>query len=126
MRKIDTLLLRLSEAQNHRCCYCSVEMTFDTHCDTSVTRDHVIPRVFNGQTIWENLVAACNKCNHLRGNMEAYHFFALIFAGDHRRLWFARVREHDRLERRLVRKAIKDISVAWAHIDWTKRIQAWT
>lgn len=117
--------MRLSEAQNHRCCYCSVEMTFDMHRDTSVTRDHVVPRVFNGQTVWENLVAACNKCNGLRGNMEAYHFYALIVAGDQRRLWFARVREHDRLGRRFVQKAVKDVQVAWLYIDWERQMQAW-
>lgn len=125
MRKVDTMLMRLSEAQNHRCCYCSVEMTFDIHCDTSVTRDHVIPRVFNGQTEWDNLVAACERCNNLRGNMEAYHFHALMLAGDFDRLWNARVREHGRLDRRFARKAIEDIKVAWLYIDWQKRSQAW-
>ncbi len=123
MRKVDAVLMRLSEAQNHRCCYCSVEMTFDIHCDTSVTRDHVIPRVFGGPTTWDNLVAACEKCNHTRGNMEAYHFHALVLAGDFDRLWNARVREHDRLDRRFARKAAKDIRVAWLYIDWTKRMQ---
>lgn len=125
MRKVGRLLMRLSEAQNHRCCYCSGEMTFDLHKDTSVTRDHVIPRVFGGQTTWENLVAACCKCNHTRGNMEAYHFHALMSAGNEVRLYRAREREHERLGERLIRKAIKDVVVAWAHIEWIQRKEAW-
>ena len=85
-----------------------------------------MPRVFNGETVWENLVAACNKCNHTRGNMEAYHFYALIVAGNLERLRIAREREHERLDERFIRKAVKDINIAWAHIEWTNRIQAWT
>lgn len=33
-----------------------------------LTIDHVIPRSRGGADSWENLVAACNKCNHRKGN----------------------------------------------------------
>jgi 5-methylcytosine-specific restriction endonuclease McrA len=33
-----------------------------------LTIDHVIPRSRNGKDTWENLVTACNKCNHKKGN----------------------------------------------------------
>ena len=65
----------LSEAQNHRCCYCSVEMTLEDDCrPTMATREHLIPRIFGGPTEWWNLVAACNECNSLRGHMNALAF----------------------------------------------------
>lgn len=44
----------------NRCQYCG------THEDLTI--DHVIPRSRGGQDTWENLVAACNRCNHKKGN----------------------------------------------------------
>jgi len=42
------------------CVYCGAmgEMTFD----------HVIPRSKGGRTTWENVVAACGRCNLIKGN----------------------------------------------------------
>jgi predicted restriction endonuclease len=65
----------LSEAQNHRCCYCGCGMTLeDDMSPTMATREHVIPRALGGPTEWWNLVAACNECNTLRGHMSALAF----------------------------------------------------
>lgn len=33
-----------------------------------LTIDHIIPKSRGGADSWENLVAACNKCNHKKGN----------------------------------------------------------
>jgi len=33
----------------------------------NLTIDHVIPRRLGGKTRWENVVAACARCNHLKG-----------------------------------------------------------
>ena len=41
-----------------QCQYCA--NTFKTH---ELTFDHVIPRSRGGRTNWENIVAACQKCN---------------------------------------------------------------
>ena len=43
------------------CQYCGAggEMTFD----------HVVPRSRGGRTTWENVVAACGRCNLKKGNM---------------------------------------------------------
>ena len=43
------------------CQYCSAkgEMTFD----------HVLPRSRGGRTLWENVVAACGRCNLRKGNL---------------------------------------------------------
>jgi 5-methylcytosine-specific restriction endonuclease McrA len=34
---------------------------------THLTVDHVVPRSRDGQTTWENVVAACRDCNHRKG-----------------------------------------------------------
>jgi len=46
-----------------QCQYCST--IFKTH---ELTFDHVIPRSRGGRTNWENIVAACQKCNTLKGS----------------------------------------------------------
>ena len=47
---------------NYTCQYCGRK-------STNLTIDHVIPRHLGGQTIWENVVTACTRCNHLKGGM---------------------------------------------------------
>ncbi|HEX6970127.1 MAG TPA: HNH endonuclease [Micromonosporaceae bacterium] len=42
-----------------RCAYCR---------GPAETIDHVIPRSRGGQHVWENVVAACAKCNHTKGD----------------------------------------------------------
>jgi 5-methylcytosine-specific restriction endonuclease McrA len=39
----------------HRCQYCGA---------AAETLDHVLPRSRGGRHVWENLVAACRRCNH--------------------------------------------------------------
>jgi 5-methylcytosine-specific restriction endonuclease McrA len=34
----------------------------------SLTLDHVIPKSRGGKSSWQNLVAACNKCNSVKGD----------------------------------------------------------
>ena len=36
--------------------------------DKDLTRDHVVPRSKGGVDTWENVVAACKRCNHHKGN----------------------------------------------------------
>ncbi len=43
----------------NRCAYCQ---------GPAETIDHVIPRSRGGEHIWTNVVAACARCNHLKGN----------------------------------------------------------
>jgi 5-methylcytosine-specific restriction endonuclease McrA len=45
----------------HTCQYCGTE----TH---DLTIDHVVPRHRGGKHEWENLVAACRRCNHRKGS----------------------------------------------------------
>ncbi|MCS6908773.1 MAG: HNH endonuclease [Anaerolineales bacterium] len=46
---------------DYTCQYCGQRSPF-------LTVDHVIPRRFGGQHVWENLVAACPACNHRKGS----------------------------------------------------------
>ena len=43
----------------HRCAYCTGRAT---------TIDHVLPRSRGGTWTWLNTVAACERCNHRKGN----------------------------------------------------------
>ncbi len=47
----------------YTCQYCRKLFT-----PAELTLDHVLPRSRNGASTWENLVAACKKCNHKKGN----------------------------------------------------------
>lgn len=41
---------------------------FDKCQNIATTIDHVQPRSRGGKNTWQNLVAACSKCNHRKGN----------------------------------------------------------
>ncbi|HEV2128280.1 MAG TPA: HNH endonuclease [Thermomicrobiales bacterium] len=45
---------------NHTCQYCGVR-------GTKLTIDHVIPRSRGGLHTWDNVVTACQPCNHRKG-----------------------------------------------------------
>ncbi len=48
---------------HYTCQYCGA-----TPSRKDLTVDHVIPRSRGGKTTWENVVAACNRCNGRKGN----------------------------------------------------------
>ena len=43
----------------HRCVYCGAAAT---------SLDHVVPRSRGGEHSWENVVAACSRCNHTKAD----------------------------------------------------------
>jgi 5-methylcytosine-specific restriction endonuclease McrA len=47
------------ERDGHRCAYCARR---------AETVDHVVPRSRGGGHGWHNVVAACSRCNHRKGN----------------------------------------------------------
>jgi len=47
----------------HTCQYCNTQLP-----KTQLTLDHVIPISKGGKTNWLNIVAACGKCNSVKGN----------------------------------------------------------
>lgn len=48
---------------NCQCMYCGNYFNFD-----ALSRDHVIPSSRGGLDKWENVVAACRRCNQHKGN----------------------------------------------------------
>ena len=81
--RIRRRLRRLSEAQNHRCAYCSGETYLHgqkrpahlTKKDKA-TFEHVITKKKGGTNQLDNLVMACDECNGLRGGtMDAEQFY---------------------------------------------------
>lgn len=71
------LRLRLAEAQNWRCAYCSGVMSMDGMRDDMATADHLVPRWRGGWRVWENTVAACRACNGARGASPCFWAFYL-------------------------------------------------
>ncbi|NJN52944.1 MAG: HNH endonuclease [Gammaproteobacteria bacterium] len=49
------------------CMYCSGHFS-----DGDLTRDHVVPRSRGGRDTWDNVVAACRRCNHRKGSRLAH------------------------------------------------------
>lgn len=47
------------ERDGHRCVYCGARAD---------SIDHVVPRARGGQHVWENVVAACRRCNSRKGS----------------------------------------------------------
>jgi len=45
------------------CLYCG-----NTFPDGELTRDHIVPTSRRGMDVWDNVVAACKRCNHHKGN----------------------------------------------------------
>lgn len=45
------------------CLYCG-----NPFSDSDLTRDHVVPTSRGGKDRWDNVVAACKRCNHFKGN----------------------------------------------------------
>lgn len=70
---------RLSEQQNHRCCYCGVH-TWCKHYDEDgpwqnmATVEHIIPRDHGGTNRKGNIVMACSQCNSKRDRHNPYIF----------------------------------------------------
>jgi len=52
----------LFERDNYECLYCG--NSYGYH---ELTRDHVLPRSRGGRDSWENVVAACRRCNQHKG-----------------------------------------------------------
>jgi len=47
----------------HLCLYCGKNFF-----DSELTRDHIVPTSRGGKDTWENVVAACRRCNQHKGN----------------------------------------------------------
>ncbi|KAA3622024.1 MAG: HNH endonuclease [Proteobacteria bacterium] len=47
------------------CMYCGGRFR-----DQDLSRDHITPLSRGGQDVWMNVVAACKRCNHFKGDLE--------------------------------------------------------
>lgn len=56
----------LFRRDHHVCAYCGSEFH-----ESELTRDHVHPRSRGGKDIWTNVVTACRRCNHSKGDQDA-------------------------------------------------------
>jgi len=53
----------LFRRDQHICLYCGREFPV-----SELTRDHVVPRSRGGKNTWTNVVTACRRCNHYKGD----------------------------------------------------------
>ncbi len=53
----------LFRRDRNMCMYCGKE-----YADHDLTRDHVVARSRGGRDVWDNVVAACKRCNHAKGH----------------------------------------------------------
>ncbi|MEM1426771.1 MAG: HNH endonuclease [Cyanobacteria bacterium P01_H01_bin.130] len=60
-KQISLTRKNILNRDNHTCQYCSYR-------GDDLTLDHVIPRSRGGGDTWENMVAACVRCNIKKGN----------------------------------------------------------
>lgn len=60
-KKVELSRRNILRRDGHRCVYCG-------RSTPPLTVDHVIPRSRGGGDLWENLVAACVRCNNKKGN----------------------------------------------------------
>lgn len=77
-RKLDAAFARADREaalrkQDGRCKYCFCKLNY-----RNVTRDHVRPRSAGGSDQRSNIVAACERCNNLKGRLRVELFLRLI------------------------------------------------
>lgn len=60
-KKVELTRKNILRRDNHRCAYCG-------RTTPPLTVDHILPRSRSGSDTWENLVAACVRCNNRKGN----------------------------------------------------------
>ncbi len=64
-RNIPPLTNRaLFSRDGNMCLYCG-----HTFGDCDLTRDHVVPKSRGGSDLWDNVIAACKRCNHRKGDL---------------------------------------------------------
>jgi len=52
----------LFRRESNVCMYCGVR-----HMARELTRDHITPLSLGGRDVWQNVVAACRRCNNHKG-----------------------------------------------------------
>ncbi|ARN73464.1 HNH endonuclease [Oceanicoccus sagamiensis] len=65
----------LFERDNNQCMYCGHFFSAK-----ELTRDHIIPSSRGGRDVWENVVAACRRCNQHKGNRKLHETRLELYA----------------------------------------------
>jgi 5-methylcytosine-specific restriction endonuclease McrA len=87
-----------------RCVYCAEPLDF-----SNATLDHVYPLAHGGAHTLGNLVAACGRCNRMKGELLPVEFFMRYPTAGHNFMIYARA-----VHRALKRCARKAVSLAYA------------
>ena len=74
------LRTRLSEAQNHRCCWCGCRFSDVPHHKRAPSLEHIRPTSLHGTDDPDNLAVACRRCNTKRGTAPIDDFLAHVLA----------------------------------------------
>ena len=87
-----------------RCVYCAEPLDLN-----NATLDHVYPLAHGGAHTLGNLVAACGRCNRMKGELLPVEFFMRYPWAGHNFMMYARA-----VHRALKRCARKAVSLAYA------------
>ena len=79
-----------------KCVYCHRSLSLWGNTFNNLTLDHLVPRACGGQDHRDNYVAACPRCNRVKGNRELWEFLEY---GDTRTEWT----EEQAIQQRLLR-----------------------
>jgi len=60
--------MALFERDLFQCQYCGKYFESSHRSHELLTRDHIVPKSRGGKDVWENVVAACRRCNQHKGN----------------------------------------------------------
>jgi 5-methylcytosine-specific restriction endonuclease McrA len=63
IRALKCTRINIFKRDKHTCQYCGKKFS-----SSELTLDHVIPKSRGGEKRWNNIVAACRKCNQAKGN----------------------------------------------------------
>jgi 5-methylcytosine-specific restriction endonuclease McrA len=109
---------RLSEQQNHRCCFCgrhtflALEEKGKKSKWLMATMEHINPIGNGGSEKYENTAMSCDRCNNLRGTTDAIKFYEIMQDPIKRKSYLKnRVKRPGELRQRALTKANKTVFV---------------
>ncbi|WP_369817290.1 HNH endonuclease [Phenylobacterium sp. Root1277] len=100
--------LRLAEAQNWRCAYCSGRLHMDGTRRDGATVEHVTPRMLGGSNSKDNLVAACRACNISRSGFYSAKVFHRIRRWQLRKGYWPQCTQPRRRVRELLQRIFRE------------------
>ena len=119
---------KLSEQQNHHCCYCGVltwlydgtgkyqyplvpDRLLGMGEKQKATAEHLIPLSKGGKDNLANMIMACDRCNNHRGNKPAIKYFEALQIGGVKLKYFSKIK-HETDEEKFEKRERKDKKTA--------------